>query len=50
MSNHEFCKVEHDGKLTIVTIKRADVMNSLHPPANMELEKVFNDFAKDPEQ
>jgi len=25
-------------------------MNSLHPPANFELARVFDDFAKDPEQ
>jgi enoyl-CoA hydratase/carnithine racemase len=50
MSNPEFCKIERDGKLTIVTINRPDVMNALHPPANMELEKAFNDFAADPEQ
>ena len=50
MSSHEFCKVEREGKLTIVTINRPEVMNSLHPPANMELEKAFNDFAKDPDQ
>lgn len=50
MSSQEFCKVEREGKLTIVTINRPEVMNSLHPPANMELEKAFNDFAKDPEQ
>jgi crotonobetainyl-CoA hydratase len=50
MSAYEFCKVQRDGKLTIVTINRPDVMNSLHPPANFELAKVFDDFAKDPEQ
>jgi enoyl-CoA hydratase/carnithine racemase len=50
MSNPEFCKVERDGKLTIVTINRPEVMNSLHPPANMELERAFNEFAKDPDQ
>lgn len=50
MSSPEFCKVEREGKLTIVTINRPEVMNSLHPPANMELEKVFNEFAKDPDQ
>jgi crotonobetainyl-CoA hydratase len=50
MSSHEFCKVEREGKLTIVTINRPEVMNSLHPPANMELEKAFNEFAKDPDQ
>jgi enoyl-CoA hydratase/carnithine racemase len=50
MSSPEFCKVEREGKLTIVTINRPEVMNSLHPPANMELEKAFNEFAKDPDQ
>jgi crotonobetainyl-CoA hydratase len=45
----EFCKVERDGRLLVVTINRPEVMNSLHPPANFELEKVFDDFAADPE-
>ncbi len=50
MASYEYCKVERDGHLTIVTINRPDVMNSLHPPANFELEKVFDDFANDPKQ
>jgi crotonobetainyl-CoA hydratase len=50
MSSPEYCKVEREGKLTIITINRPEVMNSLHPPANMELEKAFNEFAKDPDQ
>jgi len=50
MSAYEFCKVQRDGKLTIVSINRPDVMNSLHPPANFELARVFDEFAKDPEQ
>jgi crotonobetainyl-CoA hydratase len=50
MSNTEFCKVEREGKLTIVTMNRPEVMNSLHPPANFELAKIFDDFASDPEQ
>src|SRR5512144_187943 len=45
----EFCKVERDGHLLVVTMNRPDVMNALHPPANFELEKVFDDFAADPE-
>lgn len=45
----EFCKVERDGRLLVVTIDRPDVMNALHPPANFELEKVFDDFVADPE-
>jgi enoyl-CoA hydratase/carnithine racemase len=50
MSDYQFCKVERDGRLTIVTINRPEVMNALHPPANFELEKAFDAFAQDPEQ
>jgi enoyl-CoA hydratase/carnithine racemase len=46
----EFCTVERDGRLTIVTLNRPDVMNALHYPAHLELEKVWDDFAADPEQ
>ena len=45
----EFCRVEREGRVLVVTIDRPDVMNALHPPANFELEGVFDDFAKDPE-
>jgi enoyl-CoA hydratase/carnithine racemase len=45
----EFCKVEREGRLWIVTINRPDVMNSLHPPANMELAKVWDEFEADSE-
>ena len=48
--NLEFCRAELDGHILTVTINRPEVMNSLHPPANFELEEVFNDFANDPEQ
>ncbi len=44
----EFSKVERDGKVWTVTINRAEVMNSLHPPANRELAAVFDEFEKDP--
>lgn len=46
----EFCSVEKDGRLTIVTIQRPEVMNALHPPANAELAEVFDEFVADPEQ
>lgn len=46
----EYCSVEKEGRLTIVTIERPDVMNALHPPANAELGEVFDEFAADPEQ
>ena len=47
MTAHEVCKVEREGRLTIVTMNRPDVMNAIHPPANFELAKVFDDFAQD---
>lgn len=45
----EYCRVERDGRLLIVTIDRPEVMNAVHPPANFELEQAFDDFASDPE-
>jgi enoyl-CoA hydratase/carnithine racemase len=47
---HEFCKVEREGHLTVVTLNRPDVMNALHFPAHLELERVWDEFAADPEQ
>lgn len=46
----EFCTVERDGRLTIITINRPEVMNALHPPANDELAAAFDDFSSDPAQ
>jgi len=47
---YEFCKVERDGRLTIVTLNRPEVMNALHADAHEELARVFDDFASDPGQ
>jgi len=46
----EFCDVEKDGKISIITINRPKVMNALHPAANRELGEVFDDFCADPSQ
>lgn len=46
----EFCTTQLDGRVLTVTINRPEVMNSLHPAANFELEQVFDAFAADPEQ
>src|SRR5262245_38532526 len=46
----EYCKVEKEGRLTIVTMNRPEVMNALHSPAHVEMEKVWDEFAADPEQ
>ncbi len=45
----EFCTAERDGRLLTVTIRRPEVMNALHPPANLELAAVFDDFCNDPD-
>ncbi len=50
MAELEFVTVERDGPITIVTLNRPEVMNSLHSPANMELDRVFSEFASDPDQ
>jgi enoyl-CoA hydratase/carnithine racemase len=46
----QYCKVEKEGRLTIVTMNRPEVMNALHSPAHVEMEKVWDEFAADPEQ
>ncbi len=46
---YEHCDAKRDGHLLIVTINRPERMNALHPPANFELAKIFDDFAADPE-
>jgi enoyl-CoA hydratase/carnithine racemase len=43
----EFCQVERDAHVLTVTIDRPEVMNALHPPANLELAEVFDDFCAD---
>ena len=43
----EFCSIERDGHVFIVTIERPERLNALHPPANAELGEVFDEFAAD---
>jgi enoyl-CoA hydratase/carnithine racemase len=45
----EFCRVERDGRIFTVTIDRPEVMNALHPPANVEMAGVFDEFCTDDE-
>ena len=48
MSNeYEFVEVDQRDHVLTVTINRPKVMNALHPPANMEMSRVFDDFASD---
>jgi crotonobetainyl-CoA hydratase len=44
----EFCRAEREGRTLVVTLNRPELMNALHPPANFELEKVFDEFVADP--
>jgi enoyl-CoA hydratase/carnithine racemase len=43
----EFCSIEKDDHLFIVTLERPERLNALHPPANAELGEVFDEFAAD---
>lgn len=45
-----YCRVEREGRLTIVTIDRPAAMNALTPEANAELAEIFDDFAADSDQ
>jgi len=47
--NYEFVQVEKKKRLTVITINRPEVMNALHPPASLELDEIFSEFAADPE-
>ncbi len=46
----KFSKVTRKGPITIVTLSRPEVYNALHIDAHFELNRVFDDFAADPEQ
>ena len=47
--NYEFASYEKKGRIATVTINRPERMNALHPPANLELHDIWNDFQNDPE-
>src|SRR5262249_35043228 len=46
---YEFITYEKKERVAWITINRPDVMNALHPPANLELSAAWDDFAGDPE-
>ena len=48
-ASRQYCKVDIDGRLMIVTINRPEVYNALHPMANQELGEVFDEFQANPE-
>jgi len=43
----EFCSVDKADHVFVVTIERPERLNALHPPANVELGEVFDEFAAD---
>ena len=45
----EFVRYEKRDRIAWVTINRPEVMNALHPPANEELSRVWEDLAGDPD-
>jgi enoyl-CoA hydratase/carnithine racemase len=45
----EFVRYEKRDRIAWVTIARPEVMNALHPPANEELSRVWDDFIADGE-
>lgn len=49
MTDLKYCRVEDEGRLRIVTLNRPEVMNALHSEAHFELEKVWDEFAANPE-
>lgn len=43
----EYCSIETSDHILTVTLERPERLNALHPPANAELGRVFDDFAAD---
>ena len=46
---YEFITYEKQDHVAWITINRPEVMNALHPPANLELSAAWDDFAADPD-
>jgi enoyl-CoA hydratase/carnithine racemase len=45
MAEYQYCKVEDEGRVRIVTLNRPEVLNALHSDAHLELEGVWDEFA-----
>jgi crotonobetainyl-CoA hydratase len=43
--SYQFCTVQDEGRVRVVTLNRPEVLNALHADANDELASVWDDFA-----
>lgn len=46
---HQYCQVQDEGRLRIITLNRPEVMNALHADAHDELSAVWDEFAASPD-
>lgn len=44
-----YCRVERDDGILTITLDRPEVLNALHLAAHLELQRIFDDYAKDSE-
>ena len=44
--SYQYCTVQDEGRLRIVTLNRPEVLNALHADANDELATVWDEFAE----
>jgi len=47
-SSFEHIRCERDGAVLVITLDRPQVLNALHLPAHVELQRAFDDYAADP--
>lgn len=48
-SDYQFIRLESDGAVLTITLDRPEVLNALHLPAHLELQKAFDSYGADPE-
>ena len=46
---YQFATYQKQGRIGVVTVNRPERMNALHPPANLELHEIWNEFERDPD-
>ncbi|WP_160122903.1 enoyl-CoA hydratase-related protein [Rhodovarius lipocyclicus] len=46
---HQYCQVQDEDRLRIITLNRPEVMNALHADAHEELSAVWDEFAASPD-